>query len=85
MKGLAVAASAVSCDITPGGRPAHKRRVCLCLYKQTGKLARGCACTRVRPRVCRLFVLKVRGIAAIASNLKDTALEQVLLQMDLLR
>lgn len=34
---------------------------------------------------CRLFVLKVRGIAEIESNLKDTALEQVLLQMDLLR
>lgn len=37
MKALAVAASAVSCDITPGGRPVHKPRVCLCLYKWNRK------------------------------------------------
>lgn len=34
---------------------------------------------------CSLFVLKVRGISEIESNLKDTALEQAPLQMDLLR
>lgn len=33
----------------------------------------------------RLVVLKVRGTAAIASNLKDTTLEQAPLQMDPLR
>lgn len=47
---------------------------------------RVCGCS-VRALVlsCRLFVLKVRGIAEIESNLKDTALEQVPEQMDPLR
>lgn len=44
----------------------------------------GC-CVRALVLSCRLFVLKVRGIAEIESNLKDTALEQVPEQMDPLR
>lgn len=54
-------------------------------------LACGCVCCLIACLVselvlsCSLFVLKVRGIAEIECNLKDTALEQALLQMDLLR
>lgn len=45
MKALAVAASLVSCDITPGGRPVHKPRVCLCvcISKQESLLEAVCA------------------------------------------
>lgn len=50
--------------------------VCLCMCG---------SCVRALVLSCSLFELKVRGIAEIESNLKDTALEQALVQMDLLR
>lgn len=50
MKALAVAASAVSYDITPGGRPVHMP-ACVCVYisKQESLLVAVCA---HKPRVC---------------------------------
>lgn len=55
----------------------------VCVY--TGCVCVCVSCVRALVLSCSLFVLKVRGIAEIESNLKDTALEQAPLQMDPLR
>lgn len=54
---------------------------CMCVHR----LCVCVSCVRALVLSCSLFVLKVRGIAEIESNLKDTALEQAPLQMDPLR
>lgn len=55
--------------------------VCVCVQA----VCESVSCVGALVLSCSLFVLKVRGIAEIESNLKDTALEQALLQMGLLR